>query len=65
MASNRAAVKDEPERDPGRPHRFVAEHSARCAAAKHEDWQHGTTGCAVGPLNNPAHCDCRAHWEEG
>lgn len=52
-----------PRRDPGREHQLVGKHSARCKAAKHEDWQHGLYGCAVGPQGE-GHCDCEAHWVE-
>lgn len=47
----------------GRAHKLVGKHSARCRAAKHEDWQHGLTGCACGP-EGAGHCDCTAHWVE-
>lgn len=42
--------------------KLVGEHSARCKRQKHEDWQHGTHGCAVGTEND--HCDCKARWRE-
>lgn len=45
-------------------HVLEGEHSARCKREKHEDWQHGTSGCAVGPRDDPRHCDCKAHWVE-
>ena len=49
-------------RDPGRSRKLVGEHSARCKREKHEDWQHGWHGCAVGTEHN--HCDCTARWRE-
>lgn len=52
-------------RPEGREREFVlvGDHSARCRAGKHEDWQHGVSGCAVGPEGS-AHCDCTARWKE-
>jgi hypothetical protein len=46
----------------GRDHKLVGEHDARCKREKHEDWQHGLTGCAVGTESN--HCACKAYWVE-
>lgn len=45
-----------------RHHKLTGSHSAACRRQKHEDWQHGMQGCAVG--NERSHCDCEAHWVE-
>lgn len=47
----------------GRSWRLEGDHSPMCARQKHEDWQHGQHGCAVGP-EGPNHCDCKARWRE-
>jgi hypothetical protein len=48
--------------DSARGYHLVGKHSVICVRQKHEDWQHGLTGCAVG--RDPTHCECKVRWVE-
>ena len=52
-----------PSKGKGRKWELEGTHSPMCKRQKHEDWQHGQHGCAVGP-EGPNHCDCKARWRE-